>query len=83
MDYQLMTSVGVGVAYMVVDFLRFSMIKDKNENYNLSNSIPMAIFIFVMVLIVMSMGSSSSGSTTTVRQNILTEPFDSPKLNTL
>ena len=41
------------------------------------------LFIFVMVLIVMSMGSSSSGSTTTVRLNILTEPFDSPKLNTL
>ena len=76
MDYQLMTSVGVGVAYMIADFLRFSMIKEKNETYNLSNAIPMAIFIFVMVLIVMTMGSPGGGSTPTVQQNILTEPFD-------
>ena len=32
-----MTSVGVGVAYMIADFLRFSMIKEKNETLNNGN----------------------------------------------
>ena len=79
MDYQLMTSVGVGVSYMIADFLRFSMVKEKNEVYNLSNSIPMAIFIFVVVLIVTSLGSSTSSVGSNIQQNILTEPFDSSK----